>query len=83
MIQNNYIYLENIDKAIEELKNNSKDVTCCEWNIRKKLIKNNSDLGLEYSADEFIEVLGEVIWNISMLRDNLTKIKDEINSSNR
>ena len=83
MIQNNYIYLENIDETVEELKQNSKDITCCVWNIRKKLIRNNNDLALEYSADEFEEAISEVIWNLSSLRDNINKIKDEINNADR
>ena len=83
MIQNNYIYLENIDETVEELKQNSKDITCCVWNIRKKLIRNNNDLALEYSADEFEEAISEVIWNLSSLRDNINKIKDEINNADK
>ena len=81
MIRSNHIYIENIDELVEELKKDTKDVECCVWNVRKKLIKNDNDVTLEYSADELVDAIGDAIWDLASLRDNLTRIKNEINTS--
>lgn len=81
MIRSNLIYIENIDELVEELKKNTKDITYCVWSIRKRLLKNDNDVALEYSAQEFEDAIGEAMWNLDSLRENLTRIKNEINSA--